>query len=730
MNGKDIFLGLKYIGDDLVEKAEYSQFPETAKKRLSIRKPMLIAAIIALTLLIVGCAVVFLLSMGEIKLGDRQITYETYDYDPQTGETRSPAETKTETQQVLTLAGLRGTPVSQAAQEWYDFLESYDPDGAIRRSASGRTQTFSEEYYGYGLYSQEMKDKLDEILAKYALKLQGKQIRFQTTKLMLQALGVDTVQTSGSQAQIRVTYGSYYENGNLDLHFEVTIPGEGGTASDKTTGVLYYRPKDCFIPDTAVLTEAQWEEWNIATASGDQVLLIRSQDAGTAWFFSDRETATISVQLDAILDIHEEMENGLPVPKFDLLSKGQLEQVANALDFSMEPKLAEDWEALSDGAVPAGQEINGYCVEPLSAFTDGYAYQIVLRITAPKGVALTDPEDHTAGIAPGNGVKGSCVEDGDSKLNTCHFILSDYIDPQRLSPEEGMPFYEGMIIPIYWEDLYYHYYDLETNERIDTLLTEGIWKFDVPLNDADTRQIELLPQPITAQACTGWKMDGTNVLEELELTSLKIRSMGISETSGEQNGDFFCFNGQFSYVVMKDGTKVEFTIGQFTQPIDLDQVAYVQLADQTIIPMPGVDEATVKRISEAMPTEPPEPEIPVFEDGIELVTEPVTLQSLAGYATDPSGDMVPLYEYFTMTSFVLHPEGAVALDGRALESPETEIQVVLQDGSLILLTNSGCGRSNGVNFSTFTSEATIDLSKVNYLLLPDGTKLTVPDSSK
>lgn len=730
MNGKDIFLGLKYIGDDLVEKAEYGQFPETAKKRFSIRKSLLIAAMIALTLLLVGCAVVYLLSMGEIKLGDRQITYETYDYGPQTGETPSPAETKTETQQVLTLSGLRGTPVSQAAQEWYDFLESYDPDGAIRRSASGRTQTFPEEYYGYGLYSQEMKDKLDEILAKYDLKLQGKQIRFQTTKLMLQALGMDTVQTSGSQARIRVTYGSYYENGNLDLHFEVTIPRDEGAASDKTTGVLYYRPKDCFIPDTAVLTEAQWEEWNIATASGDQVLLIRSQDAGTAWIFNDRETATISLQLDAILDIHEEMENGLPVPKFDLLSKAQLEQVANAVDFSMEPKLAEDWETLSDGAVPAGQEINGYCVEPVSAFTDGYAYRIILRVTAPKGVALTDPENHTAGIAPGNGVWGSCVEDGDGKLNTCHFILSDYIDPQRLSPEEGMPFYEGMIIPIYWEDMYYSYIDLEKSEEVETLLTVGTWKFDVPLNDADTRQIELLTHPITAQASIGWGMDGTDALEELELTSLKIRSMGISETSGEQNGDFFCFNGQCSYVVMKDGTKVEFLYGLFNQPIDLDQVAYVQLADQTIIPMPGVDEAEVKQISEAMPTEPSEPEIPVFADGIELVTEPVTLQSLAGYANDPSGDMVPLYEYFTLTSFVLHPEGAVALDSRALERPETENQVVMQDGSQILLTNSGCGRNNGINFSTFTSEATIDLSKVNYLLLPDGTMLTVLDASK
>ena len=32
MNGKDIFLGLKYVGEDLIEKAEYGEFPTTAGK--------------------------------------------------------------------------------------------------------------------------------------------------------------------------------------------------------------------------------------------------------------------------------------------------------------------------------------------------------------------------------------------------------------------------------------------------------------------------------------------------------------------------------------------------------------------------------------------------------------------------------------------------------------------------------------------------------------------------
>ena len=32
MNGKDIFLGMKYVGDDLIELAEYGRFPTAAEK--------------------------------------------------------------------------------------------------------------------------------------------------------------------------------------------------------------------------------------------------------------------------------------------------------------------------------------------------------------------------------------------------------------------------------------------------------------------------------------------------------------------------------------------------------------------------------------------------------------------------------------------------------------------------------------------------------------------------
>lgn len=736
MNGKDILLGLKYVGDDLIEKAEYGQFPTAAEKeeqekntRPRIRRPLLIAAIIAVMLLLVGCAVVYVLSLSELKLGDQLATRDVYDYDPNSGEAVSYVGQETYTQQVLTLAGLDGTPASQAAREWYAFCESYDPDGTIQKAAWGKELELPEEYYGYGLYSQEMKEKLDEILTKYHLKLRGKQVEFQTSKLLFRALGTENVLNPGSEARMTVSHAAYYENGNLDVYFNITIPGENGADFEKTNGYLYYRPKDCFIPDTAVLTEAQWEEWNYTTASGDKVLIIRSEDAGSAWIFCDMPNYTASLRLDIIRRMAAEKGNGAQVAKFDLMSKAQLEQVADAVDFSLEPKLVDGWENLSDGAVPAGQEINGYKIEPVSAFTDGYGYRIILRVTAPEGIALTDPDDYTAQIAPGAGVSGYCEEDGDGKPNTCHYILSDYTSKYDYPEDGSLPYPEGYCVPIYWEDLYFNYYDFDKYEEIETLLTEGTWKFDIPLSDADTREIELLTQPITAKGRVGWKIDGTDVFEDLQISSIKLRSLGIDLTSEDENADFFCFTGQFSYIVMKDGFALEYLSGDFNQPVDLDQVAYVQLADKTIIPMPGVDEKTIGVISEALNAEPEGDQIPAYEDGVELVSEPVTLKNLAGYATDATGDMKPLYEYFTLSSFVLHPEGAVAQDKRALEAPDTVIQVIMKDGSQILLTNSGCGRTaDGVAFSTFEAEATINLSKVDHVILPDGTMLMVPEA--
>lgn len=738
MNGKDIFLGLKYVEPEFIEEAEFGRFPtqaletETVRKRKAFRRPFLLAAIIALTALLVGCGVVYVLHLREIKLGEQTLTQDVFVYDPRTGEAIGYVGQETYTQQVLTLAGMSGTPASKAAREWYAFREAYDPDREIQRSVWGKEPQFPEEYYGYGLYTQEMKDKLDEILAAYDLKLRGKPVEFQTSKLLFRALGMETVQNPGSNARIHVDHTAYYENGNLDVYFEIVIPVEDGEDSRKTYGYLYYRPKDCFIPDTAVLTDAKWEEWNYTTASGHPVLMLYSQDAASAWIFCDMETCTASLRVDILQRMAVAQGSEGQTADFELMTKAQLEQVADAIDFSLEPKLIDGWETLSDGAVAIGQEINGYRIDLVSAFTDGYGYQIVLGITAPEGVALTDPEDYTAQIEAGAGVYGYCREDGDGKLNTCHYILSESIRKSECADDGTYPFPEGNVIPVYWEDLYFTRYDLEKQQSIRQLLTEGSWKFNIPLNKADTREVELLKGPITAKGCTGWRLDGTDVIDEYEITSVKLRAMGIEIISEKENADFLCFTGQPSHIVMKDGSWVEFTWYSLDESIDLDQVAYVQLADRTILPMPGVAEETVKLISGMVQAQWDAAYVPVpeFEGGMELLTEPITMKHLAGYVTDVTGDMELLYENLHITSIILHPNGLAILGPSAFDSPETEATVFLKDGTGIQLTGMGGSPYCDEPMSQLASETTIDLSNVAKILLPDGTELSIPEKTE
>ena len=732
MNGKDIFLGLKYVGEDLIEEAETTRFPDEANQKNThrkIRRPLLIAAIIAMMLLLVGCAVVYVLSLNGIKLGDQLVTYDIYDENPNSKDPFAVVGQETYTQQVLTLAGLSGTPAHQAAREWYVFQETYDPDKSIMKEA-WRSEELPVEYCGYGVYTQEMKDKLDEILTKYDLKLRGQQVKFQTSKLLFRALGMENVLNPGSEAKMNICGATYFENGNLDLSFDITLPSADGKDSEKARGYLFYRSKNCLIPDTAVLTEAQWEEWNYTTASGDKVLIIRSEDAASAWIFCDMPNHTASLRLDVIRKMYEEMENGVPVAKFDIMSKKQLERVADAIDFSLEPKLVEGWETMSDDAVPVGQEINGYRIDPVSAFTDGYGYQIVLRITAPEGVALTDPEDHTAQVESLNGAYGICKEDGDGMLNTCYYILSDSIQKSECPEDGSFPYPQGNVIPVYWEDLYFSRFDFEKIQSDRTLLTEGTWKFNIPLSEADTREIELLTQPITAKGCIGFRLDGTDVIEDFEITSIKIRSLGIDLTCEKENADFFSFNGQFSDIVMKDGSWVEFGWNVLDERIDLDQVAYVQLADKTILPMPGVDENLVQALSEIIQAEIDAAYVPlpVFEGGIELLTEPVIMKHLAGYATDATGDRDPLYENLRITSIILHPNGLAIVGPAAFDSADEQATVIMKDGSQILLTGMGGSPYCDEPLSQLAAESAIDLEKVDHVLLPDGTKLMVPET--
>lgn len=53
------------------------------------------------------------------------------------------------------------------------------------------------------------------------------------------------------------------------------------------------------------------------------------------------------------------------------------------------------------------------------------------------------------------------------------------------------------------------------------------------------------------------------------------------------NADFFLFYGASSYAVMQDGSRVEILNSEFVEPIDLEKLDYILLADGTKLPAPG-----------------------------------------------------------------------------------------------------------------------------------------------
>ena len=189
MKAIDLLVGFGSVKDSYVISAEeFRQGKQKAQiKRLSTRKMWLIAAVIALMLLLVGCAVIYVLRMQNMKVGEYSF-YVPTEYD------ENGNVIPVETQEPITLLSLQGTNM-EALAEWLAFTNSYDQDGTILIEADGTGSEWElpDNYHlTYGCYSQEMVDKLDEIVNKYHLKLLSSYIplNYYESSVLLNSLGL------------------------------------------------------------------------------------------------------------------------------------------------------------------------------------------------------------------------------------------------------------------------------------------------------------------------------------------------------------------------------------------------------------------------------------------------------------------------------------------------------------------------------------------------------------
>ena len=572
MNGQEIFLGLSYISRKYIEEAETETVSGGAGKAHRIRRPFLLAAVIALALLLVGCAAVYVLKMEHVKISsgtdqrDYSLVDGVYVKDPHTVDTTT-----------LSMAGLKGSNAYKACADFY----AYETELRANKSESG-------DWTGY---SDALNAKAQELADQYGLKPEGQALTFRTLRSMCDALGVERFVRDSQDVSIDIDQGFCRDNGNFFVLLRFAFPEDQGYEVTYTSGALYWNRQDTFSSDYITLEDrGDWVERNYTTSAGNTVLILTSPSQERGYIICDRGDALMTVWLDANPELLSE-DAGVVSAEYLHMTDAQLDMVADALDFAIQPNVPTQADVDAQAAPPQEATQNGYTLKLKSVKTDGYAARIVVGITAPEDVdieSLNISTGRTFFRTPGrdsNGINGDFndVTDDDGLANTKD-LVAEFTDPFL----DGLrPLELGAAWDLDITDLY-----VDQWRPTSRVLTEGDWRFSITIDESCTnyREIELLSEPITLKASTGWRADGTDCLEAFPVTSMKLRSQSISLTAdtGENTyADFFCFDRTIACVVLKDGSRVDILNQCLEKPIDLDQADYVLLPGDTKLPVPA-----------------------------------------------------------------------------------------------------------------------------------------------
>lgn len=295
-----------------------------SKRHISIRRSLLIAAVVALMLLLVGCAVIYVLRMQDMKVGEYRF-YVPAEYD------ENGNVIPVESQEPITLLSLQGTNM-EALAEWVAFTNTYDQDGTILIEADGTGSEWElpDNYHlTYGCYSQEMVDKLNEIVEKYDLKLLSSYIplNYYENSVLLNSLGLNGLVYANPDVQVEYWDGDFHLEGTFDLNMYISMD-MGDWKWERGSASYRYSMKDYFDPITGGMLESiDYTQWDYTRRDGKKVLLVLGE--GTARIYADLPDAFISISLDPVIWV-----DGEKVP----MTQTALEQMAELFDLSVKPQ--------------------------------------------------------------------------------------------------------------------------------------------------------------------------------------------------------------------------------------------------------------------------------------------------------------------------------------------------------------------------------------------------------
>ena len=479
---------IKVIGDvneDYVLSALETRDAQTkTKKRMTVSRSLLIAALVALMLLLVGCAVVYALRLQDMSVGKETYT-QTFDG---SGKSIEPVEKERD---VLTLFGHSGDPIQLATKEWFDFLETYDPDGALMDNNPDHPEIPNQYEYTYSCYTQEMVDKVDEIADKYGLKLLKEWIPFQgwQSDIFLKESGVGSLVLQDSGAEITGLSGMFYPPHNFDVDVDVKLEG----MDTKLWATVLYARKDYFPRDYAGgIDLSLYEQWDYAAADGTSLLLALSSK-GQGYIIADLSNAMMILYVDGNF-------SGSAYPTAEeIMTKDQLEMVADVFDYSIQPQIL-DREAVMEKLAESDAAHDAETAYEPETYTS-FSEVLISRYVIPNHMAQYTFFDLT-----GDGVAELLLDySGDGAIDEWHTVQDGEV---QWFPESNTFLCEGHVLERYYtdpelDDRAQHYYlkvdsdtawmDLDPESEGDCvgvlLLQDGKWIYEPQLYSTDAKEI-------------------------------------------------------------------------------------------------------------------------------------------------------------------------------------------------------------------------------------------------
>ena len=323
----------------------------------------------------------------------------------------------------VSLSGWGDTPESRALAEWQAFLDGYDQDGAIIAEIGNGPTGFGGQYGSYLVYTQEMADKLEEIIAKYNLKLH------QWMEVVLPETWPAAV---GNFYRENVTpYSGYiYENGTFRFDGDAEL-GSGELKGYGTIEYQFSRSVKGTFDDVALNIGdlSDFEEWGYTAADGTPVTL--GLGARTrSLILADLGDSFVLVNVLAGKEIDDTFSSGA-------IGRAELEELADSFVYSaLTPVREPDQPAILAANDRYMEELQNQPVEePAEESEDPLYVQTGIQSEVAKDFVLLLAER---------------IEDGKKEEVAEQLVYPAQVEVSAgtftvNSPEEFLPYYDEVI---------------------------------------------------------------------------------------------------------------------------------------------------------------------------------------------------------------------------------------------------------------------------------------------